>query len=111
MKTEPGIHIEALQVTISTGADMEWLRSWLLSPVLSKLRTIMTTQTELATQLDAVSAQIDKIGTETSTTLQKVKDLEALLAAGGTVSPEVQTALDALKAHVQTVDDLVADAP
>lgn len=65
---------------------------------------------ELASGLATVSAQVTKIGTESTTTLQKVTDLEAALGnQGSEVSPEVQAAFDALKAQVQIVDDLVAD--
>lgn len=79
--------------------------------IIRKLEKIMATQAELAQTLADVSAQVAKIGTETSATLQKVADLEAALASAGEVSAEVQAAVDALKAQVQVVDDLVADAP
>lgn len=72
---------------------------------------IMSTQAELAVILTELTAQVAKIGTETTATLQKVVDLEAALAAAGNVTPEVQAALDALKAQAQAVDDLVPDAP
>lgn len=71
----------------------------------------MATQAELAQELRTVTAQVAKIGTETARTLQKVIDLEALLAAGGTVSEEVLTALAELKAQAQATDDLTPDAP
>jgi hypothetical protein len=77
----------------------------------SDIERVIMTQNELAAQLTAVTDQITKIGTETAATLQKVKDLEAVIAAGGEVSAEVQTALDALKAQAQLTDDLVPDAP
>jgi hypothetical protein len=79
--------------------------------VLSSLRKIMADQAELVIALASISGQVAKIGTETAATLQKVADLEAALANAGEVSPEVQAAVDALRAQVQTVDDLVADAP
>lgn len=75
------------------------------------LEKLMTTQAELAQTLADVSSQVAKIGTETQATLDKVAALEAALAAAGSVSAEVQAAVDALKAQVQVVDDLVADAP
>jgi hypothetical protein len=71
----------------------------------------MKTQTQLAEDLGAVTQQVQKIGTEVSATLQKVNDLEAVIAAGGEVTAEVQTALDALKAQAQATDDLIPDAP
>lgn len=72
---------------------------------------IMATQAELAADLQTVTAQVAKIGTETSTLLQKVADLEAALAAGGVTTPEVDAAMAALKAQAAVVDDLVPDAP
>jgi hypothetical protein len=83
----------------------------------------MATQQELAEQLGAVTSQlteigtgVDKVSTETATLLVKVAELEALLAAGNTVtvSPELQAAFDAVKAQadvvatkVKAVDDQV----
>ena len=68
------------------------------------------TQQELAVELGTVKTQVAKIGVESATTVQRVTTLEAALAAGGNVTPEVQAAFDALKAQVQVVDDLVPDA-
>lgn len=76
-----------------------------------KLKNIMATQQEIAQQLTALKDQITKIGTETSTTLQKVADLEAALGNQEGVTPELQAAFDALKLSVQNVDDLIPDAP
>ena len=68
------------------------------------------TQAELAAELTAVKEQVTKIGSETSALKQNVSDLEVALGNQTNVSPEVQAAFDALKAQVQTVDDLVPDA-
>lgn len=72
---------------------------------------IMGTQQQLVTDMAAVQQQVAKIGGETATTLQKVADLEAALAAGGPTTPEVDAAMAALKEQVKVVDDMVADAP
>lgn len=72
---------------------------------------IMASQQQLAAGLAAVQAQVEKIGEETTATLQKVADLEAALEAGGGTTPEVDAAMEALKAQVQLVDDKVKDAP
>lgn len=72
---------------------------------------IMAKQDEAAQSVRDLTAQINKIGTETATTLQKVTDLEAIIAAGGDVSPELQAALDEAKAAAQRADDLTPDAP
>lgn len=76
-----------------------------------KLNKIIMTQAELVTQLNTITAQVAKIGVETGNTLQQVIDLKALLAAGGTVTPEVIDAVTALQAQAQKTDDLVPDAP
>jgi len=73
---------------------------------------IMSTQAEVTELLNAATTQLQKIGTESAATLQKVLDLEAVIASMGTnVTPELQAAVDALRAQVQLVDDLVPDAP
>lgn len=72
---------------------------------------IMGTQTELAADIANVTAQVAKIGTETAALLQKVTDLQTIIDSQGGVSPELQAAVDALKAQITVVDDLVPDAP
>lgn len=74
-------------------------------------KSIMTTQAQLAADLQAVSAQITKIGTETTALLTKITDLEAAIAAGGVTTAEVDTAMQALKDQAKIVDDMVPDAP
>jgi hypothetical protein len=74
-------------------------------------KSIMATQAELAKGLTDLTAQVAKIGAESTVTLQKVTDLEAALAAGGPTTPEVDAAFAALKAQVQKVDDMIPDAP
>lgn len=71
----------------------------------------MASQEQLAQDLNTIREQVEKIGVETSATLQKVADLEAALAAAGTTTPEVDAALQALKDQINVVDGLVPDAP
>lgn len=91
--------------------------------LLRELKKIMATQTEIVAQLNAVNeklvaatAKITKIGTETDSLLTKILALEEIINAG-TVSPELQAALDAVKAQADViestatgVDDKVPDA-
>ena len=91
------------------GCEAEFQRLRII--ILRMQERIMTTQLELAAQLNAISVQLGKVGAESSATLQKVADLEVALANAGNVSPELQAAFDAVKAQVQLVDDLVPDAP
>lgn len=78
--------------------------------ILERLDRIMATQQELADQLTAVTAAVAKIGTETQTLLARIADLEAAVVAAGNTTPEVDAALDALRAQVAVVDELVPDA-
>jgi len=82
-----------------------------LDLILSNQGIIMSTQAELAAQLNTVTAEVTKIGTETQTLLTKIADLTAAIEAGGATTPEVDAALAALQAQVKVVDDLVPDAP
>lgn len=74
-------------------------------------KDFMATQAALAAQLNELGVSLGKIGTETSTLLQKVADLEAQIGTLGDVTPELQAAFDAVKTQAQAVDDLVPDAP
>ena len=80
------------------------------APLLFNLKELIMTTLE---DLQAISAQVGKIGTESSATLAKVAALEAALAAAaanGTVIPQaIVDAVAALKVQVQIVDDLVPD--
>jgi len=69
--------------------------------------------TEAVTALTTASAQITKIGAETTATLQKVTELQAVVDGmpTGSVPQALQDAVAALQAQVQIVDDLVPDAP
>ena len=71
---------------------------------------IRMTQEELTQELIAVKEQVAKIGTETETLKEKVFDLEFELSQSGKLDESVINALEALKAQVQIVDDLVVDA-
>ena len=72
------------------------------------LKQIKMEQSELAAQLTELKTQTEKAKAEI---ISKIADLEGALDAADDVTPEVQAAFDALKASVQGVDDIVADAP
>jgi hypothetical protein len=82
----------------------------LLRTINHNTQKIMANQTELVNKVNTITAQLQKIGNESAQTLQKVIELQAVIDAGPGVSPELQTAVDALAAQVQVVDDLVPDA-
>jgi hypothetical protein len=81
-----------------------------ITEIILNQKQIMKTQAELAADLQAVTAQVAKVGEEVVKTLDKVADLEAVLQEQGQVTPELQAAFDALKAQVVVVDDLIPDA-
>jgi len=79
-----------------------------LPAILSRLETIMTAVTELAPKIEALTAQVTKIGTETRSLITKVQDLTDALAATP-VPADVEAALVALSDQVAIVDALVPD--
>jgi hypothetical protein len=62
----------------------------------------MTNQEAIDT-VNALTDQVNKIGTETDSLLAQI--------ASGNTSPELDAALGNLKVAIQTVDDKVPDAP
>lgn len=74
-------------------------------------QSIMLTQEQLVQGLKDVNTQLTKIKGESTATLQKVSDLEEALKNQGNISPEVETAFNAVKAQTQSLDDLIVDAP
>ncbi len=74
-------------------------------------RKLMATQAELAEQVKKIGDSITKIGTETTTLLAKIDELNAIITNGPAVTPELQAAVDAVAAQAKVVDDLVPDAP
>jgi hypothetical protein len=89
------------------------------------LHTIMATDAELtakltavADSLDAANTEITKVSGETTGLIAAVAKLQALIDAGGTISPALSAAADAVEAKanavsagLKSVDDLVPDAP
>ena len=86
-------------------------RSWLLGPVIDTLNiligTIMSTTAETVARFEALAAQVAKSRAEV---VAKIQSLEDALAAENVTAPAIVEALAALKAEVQTTDDLVPDA-
>lgn len=79
-----------------------------LTAIFSLLNQIKMTQTEALDKVNALTAQVTKIGTEVSA----VKDaLAAAQAANQAVPEALAEAINNLSTVVTTVDDLNADAP
>lgn len=74
---------------------------------------IMANQAAAAQQVRDLTVTINKIGTETAATLDKVKALQEIIDAGngGEVSAELQTAINEAIASAKATDDLTPDAP
>lgn len=105
VKVEAVIHIHHYEHG-TVAVHQEMMRK--LDALLVQGGRLMATQQEMVVQINGLKDQVAKIGTETSTLITKVNDLLAIIAAGP-VTPELQAAVDSLKAQVQVVDDLVPD--
>lgn len=107
-----------LELSLTDVEEIEKYIDRILSPENSKVITrldeikeiTMATQMELASDLAAIAANVEKIGVETRTLLTKISELQAALDAAGGTTPEVDAALAALKDQVTVVDNLVPDA-
>lgn len=75
----------------------------------------MINQTELAAGLVAIQTQVAKVALEQSNRFDavtaKVAELEAIIAAGGTIGTAVETAFAGVQSAVQALDDVIPDAP
>lgn len=101
-------------ITLLAREVLTTLRQFLLSTN-KRIYTIMASQAELAADMAAQTAVLVKIAQESAATLDRAAELQAALdaaaAAGGTITPELQSAWDALKAQIGVVDALVPDVP
>lgn len=72
----------------------------------------MATQKQITEALNLANDRLKKVGTETAGLLEKIEDLKAQVDAAGTsVSPELQAAVDAVIMQAGVLDDLVPDQP
>ena len=78
-----------------------------LKQINKKLLKIMASQEEVAAQLTALTAQLEKVKAEIQANLDA---LAQAIADQGNATPEVEAALAALTASVQSADDLNPDA-
>lgn len=70
----------------------------------------MTSKAEVLETLATIQGTVDEIKAESTTSLAKITELEALVAAGGAIDPAIVDKLAELKASVQAVADLVPNA-
>lgn len=71
---------------------------------------LMATQTEIAAQLRNAVNTINKIGSETDTLIQKVKDLQDAVNNQANASQELIDAAQAVADQLKVVDEKVPDA-
>ena len=73
------------------------------------------TQKELADGLKQIQTQVGKVAAEQSKRFdelsKEIADLEATIAAGGDVTPEVTQGLADVQTALQSLDDTIPDAP
>lgn len=86
-----------------------------LSKSIADLRSfVMTSVAELTTQLNAAADQAEKSKAEVVAAVgvltKEVSDLQAQIAAGGDLPPEVVAAANRVSAATQALDDLNPDA-
>lgn len=76
---------------------------------------LMATQDEIVKQLNETREQLRKVSKEQSdrsdALLKKITDLEAIIAAGGTIGQDLVDAAAGVKAEAQALDDLIPDPP
>ena len=82
-----------------------------LNFIIEQNKTIMDNQKDAAAEVKAVTEQLKKVGVESAKTLQKIADLEAVVANLPKVDPELADAIAELKSQAKIVDDMVPDPP
>jgi hypothetical protein len=102
-----GTTITIHELHIHQGATAEQLAAINLT-----LQGIRMDLTQATAEINELTTTVGKIQTETSSLLQKIADLTAIIDAGlpGGTTPEFDAALAALKTQVAVVDGLVPDA-
>jgi Xaa-Pro aminopeptidase len=110
---------DAVRLLASEIHELRHDRSHVILDRLTQMENkIMATQAELTADLKLVKAQQVKTAEEIAAvqaaqnlSLQKITDLEAVIAAGVTPSQELVDAVAEVKAQAQIVDELIPDLP
>jgi cob(I)alamin adenosyltransferase len=122
-KLAEAVYVLAVEVKAlrdQKSSEFEWFKSHLQLATKTDLKEmekrIMATQAELAADLKAVLEQQKKTSGEIKTVQDsvdalkvKVAELEAIIAAGGTIGQELIDAVAAVKAQAQVIDDQIPD--
>lgn len=110
------IYLLTREVTRLTEALQNDNKKSVLARIDELERTIMASQKELAADLALVldkqqktAEEIKAVQEAQAVSLQKIADLEALVASGNAPTQELVDAVAAVKAQAQIVDDLIPD--
>lgn len=100
----------ARRVTLALGAGLHEK----LDAIITTQKEIFMNQQDALDALNAVNGTLDKIAVESAASVASIAALTAQLAAdqaaGNTISPELEAAINAAAAKVAAVDALVPDA-
>jgi len=91
----------------ATKHDLEQMEKRIMATqaeLVAKLNATLEQQKKSAVEIQAVQASVDDLK-------KKIADLQAIIDAGGTVTPELVDAVNAVANQAQVVDDLIPDAP
>lgn len=105
----------ALTCAVQEAGGNETATRAILKRMAEMEKQIMITQAELAAGLKALQSQVGKVAKEQSDRFDaltaKVKELQDLIDAGGTINAEVESAFQEVKTALQSLDDVIPDAP
>lgn len=108
MSEKSAVHIEKVEIHYHNNIDMTEVIS-ILNIIKLQNRTMGQKTDQAIADLATIKDSLTKIGTETSTLLQKVTDLENA-AANADTPQSVLDAIAEVKTAATAVDDLVPDA-
>lgn len=87
----------------------------ILKRIEHNMKEALMNQTELAGGLRTIQTQVGKVAKEQSDRFdaltKTIADLNAVIAAGGDVTPEVTAALADVRTALQGLDDTIPDSP
>jgi hypothetical protein len=92
-------------------SEPDWATKHDLKHIEKKLDQIMATQAEIVAQLATVKSTLDKVATEETALMDKIAELQAIIAATPDATPELVAAVQAVADQAGVLDALVPDAP
>lgn len=111
MNTQQIIIISLLLIAIIAINHLRITLSRKLNSITQKQKKMDDKTTQALADLEGIKTQLQKIGTESATSLAKIIELENAANADPATPQSVLDKIAEVKAQVQIVDDLVPDAP